>query len=414
MSQRPNAIKQSTSRKVRPQTQLQSLVQSLLSPPARKRRVPRRRPQATPQSTGMDAPISRARPAPNRSRSNPTTKIGTDYISQTSIPTNLADGTILFDLRIEPDLLPSLSSFLKSYRQWRPNKLRFDLSSHMPTTSTGGYIMAFLPDASTVLDTTTPNSIKQQVTASPNSIKTNIWNSTHMLINRSRRTRSFGLTTRWLYTTVLDDPREFSPGRLVVVTDGVINTPGSLSLSIEFSCNARMEALVVSSSDSPSPLSNALVPSQHFQFHAPSTEAPFTMTQYANNQAPLTWSSIFSNYVEPTQDTFFEMTPITIGGDVGPDIVYALHREFMYDVSDDRFYLSYGFSRLPNPYSEPTGFLVPSYPVYLLSAPTPESTTTITNDRPHEPKIRIIDTFMHNHLINKNKLKTQKSSFLSS
>lgn len=189
----------------------------------------------------VNAPISTGAGSRNDAAARFLRKAGCDYVSVTQVDKK-PDGTVLFEFIIEPSLLPQLSKVGASFQRIHWNRLTFEVSSHMPTTSAGGYIMAFRPDPADALPLT-PLEAKQWAVATPNSQKNSIWQSAELtVVAGNGRTSASCLPQRQLYTSASADLREYSPGRFVVVVDGNIDSTGSISLSIQWDCTFHVES----------------------------------------------------------------------------------------------------------------------------------------------------------------------------
>jgi len=159
----------------------------------------------------------------------------TDYLGNLEF-TSLADGTGIFEYRVEPDTFPTLSRFAASYQRIRYHKITFQLSCHLPTSASGGYVMGFRPDPMDKLPSAAEER-KRFVVGTPGSIKNSIWQSTDMTIP------SRVLTNRLFYTSLGTDAREFSPGTLFVVVDGTVNQAGSISVSATYDVSCSIPSL---------------------------------------------------------------------------------------------------------------------------------------------------------------------------
>lgn len=188
------------------------------------------------------APINLGMSSRNTQQQRSLRKSGCDYIGVVEFKEGTADGTPLFEYLIEPSLMPQLSRVGSSFQKVHWNRLTFEISSHMPTTASGGYIMAFRPDPADIVPVNALEA-KQWAVATPNSQKNSIWQSAKLSVVAQGGLNPAGaLSQRQLFTSPSADVREYSPGRFVVITDGAINAEGSISLSIHWDCTFHVES----------------------------------------------------------------------------------------------------------------------------------------------------------------------------
>lgn len=191
-------------------------------------KMPKQKRKAT-QRQGKKSmgPVSMNQTVINVPGSHPCRYVQSDHVGTVNFDT-LPDGKLVFLFRVDPSMFKSMSKIASAFQRITWNSITFSLSSRMPTSSSGGYVMGFRPDASDNHPPSAVEELKQYVNSSPHAVSNNIWKSYTMRIGPKE------LTKRLLYTSPGDDPREFSPGMLFVVTDGGVNQAGALSLTVQY------------------------------------------------------------------------------------------------------------------------------------------------------------------------------------
>jgi len=283
-----------------------------------------------------DAPNNRTVRFTNRQLLEVGRKGGTDYIATVPID-GLADGDTVFAIRITPAVFPSLARYASSYQRIHWNMLEFQISSQMPTISSGGYIAGFVPDPADTLPVDVQRA-KAKLVATPNSIKTNIWDSSCLSVISGRgRTAVECLTQRQLYTSPSEDIREYSPGTFYLVLDGPPSENGSLSLSIGYNVSCKVESVEYD---------NVLGQTDRIQASAS------MVVQQGGNQFQLKtdagsdWETIFPGYVRPIIDVIIKAVDVyatlpVVAGDVVGAVNQATVDTFRYHAAQDNFYATY-------------------------------------------------------------------------
>lgn len=190
----------------------------------------------------VSAPVARGVPSVNRSGQGTVRKQGTDYITVVE-GDSWADGDTLFNVMVVPSLMPQLSKIAATYQKMKYHSLTFELSSHMPTSTAGGYIMAFVPDPADRLPAK-PIERKQRMVSTPGSVKDSIWRSSRLTVREGGGTSwDRCLPNGYLFTSPGNDVRLHSPGTFNLVVDGKVTQPGSLSLSVHWDVTFHVESL---------------------------------------------------------------------------------------------------------------------------------------------------------------------------
>lgn len=267
-----------------------------------------------------NAPVSRNRPVRNSSQQNTLRKVGCSYIDVVETST-LADGSTIFDVLITPEVLPELAQVASTYQKIHYNRLTFELSAHMPTNSSGGYIMAFRPDPADKLPVE-PLQKKQVATSTPGSVKDSIWVSRSLTVTAGNgRNANQCLPQRQFYTSKSADLRMYSPGSLWVIADGTINQAGNWSLSISWDVSLHVESYEPQV-DSMEEIELVLGQNGYVydgQTHIQSGDE--------SGSPDLTWELAFPGIPKPTLEVTYYKLPITYGltrsGEASQDIEYS-------------------------------------------------------------------------------------------
>jgi len=292
----------------------------------------------------MIAPVALGNSVSNRARNIVARQCTTDYISNVAV-NNIGDGQVLFAVRVEPTLFPTLAKFAGSYQRIRYHSLEFQLSAHLPTNTSGGYIMGFRPDASDNLPIN-PENRKRFIAGTPGSVKNSIWQS-YTLKVPSRE-----LTNRLYYTSPGTDVREFSPGVLYVISDGPINQTGTMSLSVAYDVACSVPSL---ENDEEPELPEELVSAASMYGY----DGDNTWRSADTSGSPeIKWAQVFPNTAKPDRTVRLRSLQygVKTSEEASQDIQYTDY--VLYDNVSDLFYAA-----IPNaqggvssaPLKSPTG-----------------------------------------------------------
>lgn len=289
----------------------------------------RKRAQKSRNGRVTNAPVSRAVASHNRDMQMSMRKCGSDYLDVVKVD-SLADGSIIFDLLIVPALLPQLSRVAKTYQKIKWNSLTFEMSSHMPTTTVGGYVMAFRPDPADELPGDTLER-KRSAVSTPGSVKDSIWNSRRLTIKSGNG--PYGcLPNKPLFTSPSAEVRDYSPGSFWMVTDGDSTGAGSFSVTVHWDVTLSVESYE----------------SQVEEGIPDTLQAAVRLFCYDGDQCPrsadtsssayLRWEGVFPEYPRPETNVGLRVG-LTFGvlenGDASEDIEYSDYFEWH---TDNYFY----------------------------------------------------------------------------
>ncbi|UTU02166.1 capsid protein [rice-associated noda-like virus 2] len=265
--------------------------------PRTKTRRRRGRTIAPQNQSGTSAPVAMGRTVANTARHFTARQCTTDYIRNFQF-TSIADGTTVFAFKVEPALFPTLARFASSYQRIRYHKLVFRLSCHMPTSSSGGYLMGFRADPTDKLPSSAENR-KQFVVGTPGSVKNPIWQSYDMVIPARE------IDNRLYYTSEGVDPREYSPGHFYLVVDGAVNQAGSLSLSIDYDVTCSQPALEFVDEAEELEFTEVVTKAKAYG----DSEKTYLYIDESQDSNFVRWSNLFdiSKYPRPRGNVVFEM-----------------------------------------------------------------------------------------------------------
>lgn len=145
---------------------------------------------------------------------------GVDRIFHGPVILGMRSETVVCDLLITPGLFRRLAVVSKAYQKIRYLRLRFRVEPQVSTTTSGGYVVAFVADPSD--DVTDINALTSQ----QGSVTTKWWQGSS--VSCTSRDRAY-------YTSNSVEVREYSPGRLVVMVDGPATQAGSVTIFAEWS-----------------------------------------------------------------------------------------------------------------------------------------------------------------------------------
>lgn len=182
----------------------------------RKKRKPRRRNRGgggggAPVSTG--ARISSKQTVAIRER-------GTDRFAHFPSATGKEAGTLLLDVEVGVHSFPRLKVLAGAYQRYRFKRLEFRFVSMVPSTFSGGYIAAFIPDVTDRVGT--GDAMLSRLLAAEGAKATKIWQNMSLVHTRFRDT---------LYTSdpPSGDQRLYSPGRIAIGVDSKVEGPTSMA-----------------------------------------------------------------------------------------------------------------------------------------------------------------------------------------
>lgn len=144
---------------------------------------------------------------------------GVDRIYSGAIGPTWPTGTVCVDAFVSPGIFKRLALVARAYQRIRYVRLRFRVEPQMSTATSGGYIVGFVRDPADKVTTL------DGLTAQQGSVTTKWWQSA--VIDATPPQRLF-------YTSDSAEVREYCPGRLVLIVDGVATQTGSFTIFCEW------------------------------------------------------------------------------------------------------------------------------------------------------------------------------------
>lgn len=153
---------------------------------------------------------------------------GIDRIFHGSVELNLREGVTAVSTLIGPSVFKRLALVARAYQRIRYLRLRFRMEPQMSTSTSGGYVIAFIRDPADIVGDIS------SLTAQQGSVTTKWWQSS--VVNVAPPNRLF-------YTSESVEVREYSPGRLVLMVDGPATQVGSYTIFAEWTVELSSPAL---------------------------------------------------------------------------------------------------------------------------------------------------------------------------
>lgn len=184
------------------------------------RKVQRKRPRGRGRSGGgSGAPVATGA----RITAKQTVAIrerGTDRFAHFPTATSIEAGTLLLDVEVGVHSFPRLKLLAAAYQRYRFKRLEFRFVSMVPSSFSGGYIAAFIPDVTDRVGT--GDAMLSRLLAAEGAKATKIWQNMSLVHTRFRDT---------LYTSdpPSGDQRLYSPGRIAVGVDSKVEGPSNMA-----------------------------------------------------------------------------------------------------------------------------------------------------------------------------------------
>lgn len=153
---------------------------------------------------------------------------GVDRVFHGTISADKRSGSVVCDLLVTPGLFKRLAVVARAYQKVRYLSLRFRIEPQVSTTTSGGYVAAFIRDPT--------DDVKDidVLTSQQGSMTTKWWQSS--VIPAQIPQRDF-------FTSDSVEVREYSPGRLLMMVDGAATQAGSVTIFAEWSVRLSLAGL---------------------------------------------------------------------------------------------------------------------------------------------------------------------------
>lgn len=156
----------------------------------------------------------------------------TDRLLQIDLPKGTPKGSIIFDQVITPAIAVRLRQQAALYQKIRYRSLKFEIQTQVPTTTAGGYVCAYLHDPN--MQVGSGEVALRNLTAVQGTQTSKMWQSVVMNVKP---------TDMQYYTQSGSDVRLFSPGRLVILSDGVPNEDVKITVLFHWTVELYKPAL---------------------------------------------------------------------------------------------------------------------------------------------------------------------------
>lgn len=189
-----------------------------------------------PVSGGKDtAPVAKAN-KPTVQMDSRLRQSGTDRLAHIEDISAFSTGDVVLSEQIEPSRFERLGRLAGIFQRIKYNKLVFEIRSQTPTSTSGGYVVAFVRDPTDRI--VGGDKGLNQLSAQAGSQTLNWWQSTKISVTGDK---SVFFTSHPL----AGDVRDFSPGRIIILCDGKTAGAGSLTIT----CNWQVELTEASLED---------------------------------------------------------------------------------------------------------------------------------------------------------------------
>lgn len=161
------------------------------------------------------------------------TMTGTDELAHIPDISKLKRGEEIISQLVTPAMLPRLSKAGGMYQKIKYKRLKFHVISGCPTSQTGSYVCAFVKDPTDDYDATGDSAVARLVSNEGAKVQ-KAWESTSTTYTSGT----------WFFTSPGTSMRWFSPGKFIVLMDGVASQPGSVTVTCEWTielCNQTTE-----------------------------------------------------------------------------------------------------------------------------------------------------------------------------
>lgn len=148
---------------------------------------------------------------------------GQDQLAFVADVSKLNDGDIVVAEEITAASFPRLAATSRTFQRIKYHKLKFDVQSQMPTSTSGGFISAFITDPNDLVSGTPDG--KERLMANKGSMATKAYDSFSVIGKPSQSP---------LFTNQVGEPRLYSPGQFVMVVNGKLSQEGSVMVTCKW------------------------------------------------------------------------------------------------------------------------------------------------------------------------------------
>lgn len=261
--------------------------------PRRKSMLPRRVKPSKPRKgrkQRMGAPVATRWTVSTAKAAKEVSITGTDILSHVADISKLKRGDAVLDQLVEPAMLSRLDKIGGMYQMIKYASLEFNVTSGSPTSQTGSYVCAFVKDATDDYQASTEDIVARLIANAGAKVQ-KAWDSTIVRITDNR----------WFYTSPGNSQRWSSPGRFLIVMDGVASQPGSITVTCRWSVHLKTQTLEAVAQTVPSLIVTAPVTlGTGWHLWGPKQSVP--------NQAIINdWATSDFDLLNPRQDYFYRL-----------------------------------------------------------------------------------------------------------
>nr|WOK58420.1 MAG: coat protein [Wufeng shrew carmotetravirus 1] len=191
-----------------------------------------RRPRPARNSTSGGAPVNVRKTVVNRQPQNKVVRqSGTDILAHIDDVSTLTRGQVIVDALVAPNMVDRLKRIAGSFQRIKYVSMVFTIVNGSPSSQSGTYVAAFVKDATDVYNSG-EGSIDKLMSNSGSKLQ-KLWDNTTIRVSNNR----------WFYTSDSAEIRFSSPGKLVVLMDGVASQKGSMTISMAWTVDLQQQTL---------------------------------------------------------------------------------------------------------------------------------------------------------------------------
>lgn len=194
------------------------------------------------RTTTVPAPVNIASNIRSRQPRSIAQQSATDRLFTTTLRSQAERGTVIYDQAITPSLLPRLRQQAGVFQKICWHSLTFEIQTQTPTTTGGGYMVAFAVDP--LLEVGSGQVALNAITTMQGAQTSKTWQSVVF---------SAPVTRNPLFVATGADLRLYSPGRLIVVVDGPPNVDVPITIIAKWTVSLSSPARVQLAQSIPQP-----------------------------------------------------------------------------------------------------------------------------------------------------------------
>lgn len=199
-------------------------------------RIPRIRTSTVP------APVNTASTIRARQPKGVVRQSATDRLFTTTLTAQAERGTVIYDQAITPSLLPRLRQQAGVFQKIIWHDLTFEVQTQTPTTTSGGYVVAFAVDP--LLEVGSGQVALNAITTMQGAQTSKTWQSTVFKAPTTKQP---------LFVANGADERLYSPGRFLVFVDGPPNVNVAMTIIVRWTVSLSEPARLQPAQSTPQP-----------------------------------------------------------------------------------------------------------------------------------------------------------------